>query len=182
MLPNRLLSSFVFFVAGLTTSLAQISEYVRISIPNNDFEYARSWMGVDHYHQHGDATIVEIRSGILPQLDQYGITYQILVNDLNSFYQDQNNSIDPRSDSDDCHQEAGTPDNFRLGSMGGYLPLEEMKQELDKMHELYPDLITEALPISEFRSYEDRPILWTGITGTGGSGNKKNVLYTGLHH
>ena len=182
MLPNRLLSSFVFFVAGLTTCLAQISEYVRISIPNNDFDYARSWMGVDHYHQKGDTTIVEIPSGILPKLDQNGITYQILVNDLNAFYQDQNKSIDLRSDSDDCHQEAGTPDNFRLGSMGGYLTLEEMKQELDKMHELYPDLITEALPISEFRTYEDRPILWTGITGTGGSGNKKNVLYTGLHH
>src|SRR5690606_14817928 len=130
MLPNRLLSSFVFFVAGLTTCLAQISEYVRISIPNNDFDYARSWMGVDHYHQKGDVTIVEIPSGILPKLDQNGIIYQILVKDLNAFYQDQNKSIDLRSDSGDCHQDASTPDNFRLGSMGGYLTLEEMKQEL----------------------------------------------------
>ena len=180
--PNRLLPSILFFVASFSTCLAQVAEYVRISIPNNDFDFAREWMGVDHTHQKGDQTIVEIPSGILQKLDQKGISYQILVNDLNAFYQDQNNSLDIRSDSDDCQQDSGTPSNFRLGSMGGYLTLDEMVDELNKMHDLYPALITEAQPVSDFKTYEGRSILWTGITGKQGNGIKKKVLYTGLHH
>lgn len=141
-------------------------------------------MGVDHYHQKNGKIIIEIPAIEIEKLDISGIPYDVLVKDLTKYYQEQNRRLRPRSGADACAPtDHVVPRNFKLGSMGGYLTLEELIAEIDKMHQRYPDLITKAQPISDFKTYEGRPILWTGITGRGGnSSEKKKVLYTALHH
>ncbi len=181
---SRSISILMFVLTGITAGFTQSSEYTRISLRSHDFDVMKSWMGVDHYHQKNGKVIIEVPARELEKLEDTGIPYEVLVKDLTEYYQEQNRTFGPRSGAIACAEiDHATPRNFKLGSMGGYLTLEEMKSELDKMHQLYPNLIAKAQPISDFRTYEGRPVLWTGITGTGGNENqKKNVLYTALHH
>lgn len=169
-------------IAGITTCIAQSTEYVRISLASDDFLQVREWMGVDHTYSRGGQTVVEIPSEVLLNLDESGITYEVLIDDLTAYYRDQNQTLEFRSDAELCGGNPSTPSNFRLGSMGGYLTLDELVDELEKMHSRFPDLIAPALPISDFKTHEGRPILWTKITGQAETTSKKNVLYTALHH
>ena len=78
---------------------------------------------------------------------------------------------------------AEAPDvaHFHLGSMGGFLTLNEVWAELDSMRRAYPLLITTRDSIG--RSIEGRTIWSVRLTGPGGvSQTKPKVLYTGLHH
>ena len=71
--------------------------------------------------------------------------------------------------------------HFHLGSMGGFLTLNEVWAELDSMHRAYPLLITARDSIG--RSIEGRTIWAVRLTGPGGtSQTRPKVLYTGLHH
>ncbi len=71
--------------------------------------------------------------------------------------------------------------HFHLGSMGGFLTLDEVRAELDSMQRAYPLLITPRDSIG--KSTEGRTIWSVRLSGTGGASPKKpQVLYTGLHH
>lgn len=181
---SKFISFFLVLTTGITTGFAQSSVYVRIALHQADYELASPWIETDHSYHDGDNVVVETPSSMLEKLDDSGIPYEVLIEDMTTWYKNQNKRFQYRSESETCAQSNfPVPEHFKLGSMGGYLTLEEMKAELDKMHARYPDLITKAQPISDFETYEGRPILWTGITGNkAGHGTKKNVLYTALHH
>jgi murein tripeptide amidase MpaA len=76
-----------------------------------------------------------------------------------------------------------TPQHFNLGSMGGFLTYEQMLDELDEMHNLYPDLITEKAPISNFQTTEGRPIYWMRLSDNPDTDEEEpEILYTAIHH
>ncbi len=182
------ISKFILFslamMAGIVSAYSQASVYKRIALSQADYELARPWIEADHVHQQGDKVVVEMLAARLDKLHNSGLSYEVLVEDMTTFYQQQNREIKYRSRNTSCDEyNRPVPQNFKLGSMGGYLTLEELESELDDMHAKFPDLITKAQPVSTFKTYEGRPILWTAITGsTNQSGAKKNVLYTALHH
>ncbi len=71
--------------------------------------------------------------------------------------------------------------HFHLGSMGGFLTLNEVQAELDSMQRAHPLLMTKRDSIG--RSIEGRTIWSVRLTGSGGaSTTRPQVLYTGLHH
>ncbi len=76
------------------------------------------------------------------------------------------------------------PSGFNLGSMGGFLTYSQMLDELDDMHNQYPDLITEKSPISNFTTVENRPIYWLRISDNPGTdeSDEPEILYTAVHH
>lgn len=77
------------------------------------------------------------------------------------------------------------PENFEMGSMGGYLTYEELLFHLDQMHELYPNLISAKTPISnDVLTHENRPLYWLKISDFPylDESQEPEVLYTGLHH
>ncbi len=77
------------------------------------------------------------------------------------------------------------PENFELGSMGGYLTYEELLGHLDNMRELYPQLVSTKQAISsEISTYENRPVYWLKISDfpTLDETHEPEVLYTALHH
>lgn len=173
---------FWILTMGPVTAYSQPESYARITIPSEQFDQARAILGVDHFHSEKDSMVAEVAVSSLEAMDRAGYSYRILIDDLTSHYQAQNRKILFRSVNQECREsDFKTPMNFKKGSMGGYLTLEEMKMELMKMHNMFPDLITAAESISSFRTSENRPILWTRISGNK-SGDKKNVLYTALHH
>ena len=76
-----------------------------------------------------------------------------------------------------------TPQNFNLGTMGGFLTLSQMLQELDDMHNLYPNLITQKAPIGNYTTFEGRSIYLVKISDNPTvDENEPKILFTGIHH
>ena len=133
----------------------------------------------------------------------YNIDFEILIDDVQSYYISQNahghhhdhhdhhhHGIETRG-SVDCEdlniiqaiREFETPANYIYGSMGGYLTYSEALNELDRMAELYPDLISAKEAIGDIRTFEDRPIHWIRISDNPNVKEEEpEVLYTALHH
>ncbi len=71
--------------------------------------------------------------------------------------------------------------SFHLGSLGGYLTLEELEAEVDTMHARHPHLIGERDSIG--RSLEGRTMWGVRISGSPLSGSGiPCALFTALHH
>ncbi|MCF6350616.1 MAG: immune inhibitor A [Flavobacteriaceae bacterium] len=76
-----------------------------------------------------------------------------------------------------------TPENFNLGSMGGFLTLDQMLQELDDMQNLFPNLITVKSPIGNFTTFEGRSIHWVKISDNPTiDEDEPEMLFTAIHH
>ena len=76
---------------------------------------------------------------------------------------------------------AGTAGHFHLGSMGGFLTLEELRAELDSMRATFPGLIT--APDSIGQSVEGRPIWSVKLSANAAvDEGEPHALYTALTH
>lgn len=78
-----------------------------------------------------------------------------------------------------------TPQNFYIpSSFGGCLTLEQMLDELDKMKQLYPDIISTKQPISStLTTHEGRSVFYVKISDNPDSDETEpQVLYTGMTH
>lgn len=123
-------------------------------------------------------------------LDEEGVPYDLLISDVSSYYAEHINDPITRDDRSDCDGAAepgynpDTPENFNLGDMGGYFTYEEYLAELDAMRAAYPDLISEKSGISDFETWEGRPIHWVRISDNPDTdeAEEEEVLYTAIHH
>ena len=155
---------------------------------------------IDHgVHKKGvfiisDFSISEIQTAI-----NAGYIVDILIEDSKEYFLQRNsmNSVAERNlfCTDQTSSDYETPDNFNLGSMGGYLTYQEMLDQLDLMKSLYPDLITTKENISDFIT-EGQPdnsttppiggngIKWVKISDnpSNSSENEPQILYTAIHH
>ncbi|MFN3560442.1 MAG: M14 family zinc carboxypeptidase [Chloroherpetonaceae bacterium] len=159
--------------------LAQEGTYRRVKIDVSGYgvmaKLAMSGIAIDHAHREKSSLIAELLDTELSELDRLNIPYQILIDDVTKFYETRTLS------EKDLPQRRlqTTPQNFRLGAMGGFLTLSEVYQVLDSMRLLYPNLITERDSIGA--TIQGRPIYAVKI-GSNSSVGKPQVLYTSLHH
>jgi len=110
---------------------------------------------------------------------------EIIIEDVQAQYVLQNKGgiLEKSSECTDDQQDITVPDNFNLGSMGGFYTYQEMLDELDEMATLYPNLITLKSPISSFLTHEGRPIYHVVISDNPSDDEgEPNVLYTAIHH
>lgn len=161
------------------------STYYRVTIPLDRpglrQEMADMGLAVDHAHLHDGDLHTELSGRELQMLQDDGIAFKIEQADMQAWYEQQI-MADPVFQSKDLSSFKNTtslPDNFHLGSMGGFLTFEEVVQELDEMHEIYPDIITEKFSIGE--SFEGRDI-WTVWIGTEMDEDKPQAYYNSLIH
>jgi hypothetical protein len=119
-----------------------------------------------------------------------GFRYEVLISDVSNYYAHQTSAArqtQTRSSST-CSNTSGyniaIPNNFRGGSMGGFLTYQEMLDQLDSMKVKYPNLISARHGIDTFRSIEGRPIYWLRISNHPDSNQsaKPQILYTAVHH
>lgn len=121
-------------------------------------------------------------------LDESGISYEVLVEDLERFYVNRSADADAsRGSRAECStetlEEFETPDNFSAGSMGGFFTYQEFLDHLDAMVTEYPDLISARAPIDAFLTHEGRPVYWLRISDNPNSNETEpEVLYTSIHH
>lgn len=191
------MKNFVLFVGLTLVPLLGISqlEYSKVKIYATNAElHEISNLGVtiDHGdHKSNEWFITDLSSIEIQILIDNGISHEVLINDVASYYAEHINDTPERTDRTDCPDAVGgggfdpeTPDNFDLGSMGGYFTYEEFLAELDAMRAAYPDLITEKEGIPGFETWEERPIHWVRISDNPevDEEDEPEVLYTAIHH
>lgn len=115
-----------------------------------------------------------------------GYQVEILIEDMQKHIENRKKEVFQKNEapcdiaSNNVYQ---TPTNFNLGSMGGFLTLDEMLQELDDMKTLYPNLITTKSPISTFSTFEGRSIYWVKISDNPTVNEEEpEMLFTAIHH
>ena len=160
----------------------------------------RLGLAVDHVgHRGPDLVVAELSDAEVQLLQQAGISYTVEIPDLVRYYQQrlaedlrQNPNLLKGQQPGTCpavpnpSDTVSVPVNFQLGSYGGgYFTYAEMLAELDKMHTLFPNLITMKQPIGTFVTHENRPIYFVKISdnpNTNESATESQVLYDAVHH
>jgi len=157
----------------------------------------------DHEH-HEDVLTLEVSDTEYQALQSQNIKTTILIDDLSSFYAKRNVKDLPQALKElekakqesfnknaevgqdlGCGEEAlPVPQNFNLGSMGGFITYQEMLDNLDQMYALYPNLITpkdKAHPT--ITTHEGRSVFYVKISDNPTVDEAETeVLYTGIHH
>ena len=127
----------------------------------------------------------------IQQIANAGFEYDILIADVKAHYVAQNQQTDDLAAERTVGNCTGVgfydydiPENFALGSMGGFLTYEEMLENLDAMFAQYPNLITQRAPIGDILTHEGRPIYWLRISDNPQTdeADEPEVFYNALHH
>ena len=189
MKKQLLATLFLLFVFASVFAQHRYSR-IKINLQHRDIsELARLGMEADHgQYLPNQYLINEYSDSELRILDKNGIGYEILIDDVQKYYQEGSKS-EARKFIRDCD---GTllksthkvPVNFELGSMGGYFTYAETWKQLEKMRMKFPHLISEYQQIDTFKTFEGNPIRFLKIANNPDSGNlaKPKSLFTALHH
>jgi carboxypeptidase T len=177
----------LFFCAN-----AQQEKYSRVKINSTSYDINKivkaGISSDDGLLLKGGFLFAELSSQQISSLDKAGIKYEIVIDDLTSYYQKrivEDTAAIVQKKSQSCFDmiDYATPSNFSLGSMGGVYTFTEMLAELDNMRTLFPDLITAKQPVDTVNSIEGRPIYYVKISDNPDiDENEPEVLYTALIH
>lgn len=122
-------------------------------------------------------------------LDQHGFRYDVLIEDVVRYYQDQNLTQEGSNRNANCNPGSSVspypqPSNFALGTMGGFLTYQQLLDNLDSMASKYPHLITPRTVIDPNNlTHENRPLYWVRMSDNPTvDENEPEALYTALHH
>jgi len=138
----------------------------------------------------GNYFITELSEQDFAKIKEIGIETEVLVDDLESYYVNRNKGFNV----DEMNLEMRnanrnidgvvTPVNFTLGTLGGYHSYSEILAELDKMRNLFPNLISAKNIVSPLLpTIEGRPIHWVRISNNPDvDQDKPKVLYNALTH
>ena len=154
-----------------------VYQQVRVyyTLPQQLTTIAETGIPMDHI-RHKRGVYVELTASEVEvaRLESQGFEVEVLEPNLLEFYQSR---FDRRF---------RTYEDFKLGSMGGNYTLAEMEAELDTLHFLYPNLVSEKMSIG--KSVEGRDI-WTvkvsdnvDLDENSNEELESRILYTGLTH
>lgn len=136
---------------------------------------------------------------VIECLQEAGVDYEIVIRDMANYYAVRANTEDQTDLGHTATLHAmdqlcltdlpaytryRTPSNYDFGDMGGYLTYEEAIDNLSRMSELYPDLVTPLLPIGDIQTHEGLPVYYLRISDNAATDelDEPEVLYTSLHH
>ena len=173
---------FLLFLVNIT--FAQTEEYSKIIIYSSSSEIQKlREVGISLEDMSGKQDlyyILELSKSEIQKVENLGLQYEILIRDLSYYYSERYaNSVNKKPEN----LKYVTPENFHLGSMGGFLTLDEVYAELDEMTTLYPNLISIREQISETTTIEGRNLYYIKISDNPNvNEDEAEVLYTSLHH
>lgn len=190
-MKNRLLLLAISLLPILGFGQLQYSQ-VKIYSNNAELNHLMELgITIDHgKHKTNEWFIAELSSLEIDILAAQDLTYEILIEDMSAYYLAHINDTYRGHEREDCppidgdtEYDPAVPDNFELGSMGGYFTYEEYLAELDAMRAAYPSLITEKAGIEGYETWEGRPIHWVRISDNPEIDEAEHeVLYTAIHH
>ncbi len=126
-------------------------------------------------------------------IEDAGFRYKVIIDDVKTYYDtygtmdESELSVQQRSGNCNSTQDLydyDTPQNYTYGSLGGYLSYFEALDELDRMRQLYPQLITERTPIGDIVTHGGKQIYYLVISNNSEviDGDKPQVFYNSLLH
>ena len=194
---NKFLFQLVLLVFPLVAS-AQIAEYSRAKVflyDNSINELAELGVEVDHgEHMPHRWLVSDYSTDEIAQIRAAGFEIEILIEDVVAYYQDPNRGKDievlPRVMGCDGEELDSfsiypyvTPENYKYGSMQGYLLYEEMLAALDDMKAKYPNLITEKQGIGDYETNDGNKIFFLKISDNPNvEEDEPEILYNAVHH
>ena len=165
----RLLIFGLILVNLSIPSEIEIYKEIKVYQPNSkNIEDLNSKIHLDHFHltEEGDLIFV-VSESELEIIKSLNINHEILIDDLQSFYQSRLTENYTRE--------------FGLGSMGGYYTFDEIVYNLDLVYSECSDISTEKISIGQ--SFEGREIWAIKFSDNPTvDEDEAEVLYTGLHH
>lgn len=153
-------------------------------------------LGLEYDHgviAKGKYWVNDVSARELALIKENNFSYEILVDDVQAWYVEQNKlPIEEIKSVQKNSQACGpsealslyeTPKNYKYGSMGGYLTYDELLLELDSMKIKFPNLVSERQPIGDHLTQEGRPIYWLKIGNNPNENeDKPAIFYNALHH
>jgi len=191
MKKNVLLGLVILLCAVMATAQPG-SHYSRVKIKLGEKTLADvGALGLENDHGEiakGRYIINDYSEEEISKLDEAGFLYEVLIPDVQEWYASQSASVQNIGFRDGCGEDISynyeTPVNYEYGSMGGYQTYAEMLSTLDKMAEMYPNLISARQPIGDFETHENRPVYWLKVSDNPNQdeATEPEVLYTAVHH
>ncbi|MBC7425072.1 MAG: immune inhibitor A, partial [Bacteroidia bacterium] len=175
---------------------SQVSYFSKVRINFDDSHTLQSLItdkiNVEGAYSTQSYIINDLSQDEIDRLRALSYTIDIIIEDVNTYYASQNspNGSNVASLSKpvnfNCNSQKldhiKKPEDFNLGSMGGYFTYDEILAELDSMHALYPNLISEKTPVSSFYTYEGRPVYYLKISDNASTDESEpKILYTAAH-
>ncbi len=187
---NKIILSILFIFLFIIVEAQE--KYSRVKVLLDDKNTLEKLLSLGIAADHGEVKkgawiITDLSEEEINIAKNTGFTTEILIEDVVSFYENQNKfpvkSVENRSICGGSNTNIVTPSNFALGSMGGFMTYAEILANLDSMAARFPNLITVKQPIHTFLTHEGRPIYWVKISDNPNSNeNEPEVLYDALHH
>jgi carboxypeptidase T len=178
----------VIFILLLSTSqLFSQEHYSRVRIPLEITEVQQiQALGIDlgnGSYKPGVYVEAEISAYDMQLLQNEGIAFEVLIEDMTAWYQARIEATKDYKLVRNLNERYPIPENWELGSMGGFYTYDQIIDKLDFMAEQWPDLISARQPISETYSVQGYPIWWVRISDNPEEQqDKPRVLYTSLIH
>ena len=186
------LTLFVFSMFSMYTH-AQAVKFSKVKInleanPNALIHLASLGVGIDHGQlREGVSFTSDFSAAEVAIMKNNNIGYEVLVDDVAADFHKRNKLAQKRGlnlNTTGCNSKMGkvqNPVNFSLGSMGGYYTFNQMKADLDKMAQFYPNLI--SVKASLATTIDGNPIYYVRISDNPSvNESEPEVLYTALHH
>ncbi len=185
--------SLLSFCLQLSAQTPYWSE-VRIHTDQQGMEQlAKSGLAVEEGFHGKDGTWTTILSqDELARVQQAGYQMDILIADYSKHIEERNRALSGQVGYINSHKEAfmsagvsnyAIPQHFHLGSMGGYLTLQEVLDELDSMRLVYPNLISVKAAAGNNTTIEGRTVYYVRISNTPNQvTSKPKVFYNALTH
>jgi hypothetical protein len=192
-MKNIILLIFALSSATLTI-FGQVETYLRVKVftPNAIDIRTLAEMGIaleSLERKPGEFIVGEFSESEVKLIQKSGLSYEVIIPDMASFYVKRSASFSIKELNDNMKKQRRsisgyvTPENFSLGSMGGYHTYTELLAELDEMHTMFPNLISAKQPIGLSTTIEGRPVYWVRISNNPESDQQKTkILYTALTH
>lgn len=179
----------LLILVSVIYSLSAQNDYSKVRIFLNDTGLQQiAELGIDvteGEYKKGAYFITDLSSAQVMKLINENIQYEVLIQDVITYYSQRAANEMPSSISRDLNDdEWPVPENWEFGSMGGFYTLDEVMSELDDMATLYPDLISPRYVISEDTlTHENRYTYWVRLSDNPEiNEDEPEILYTGVHH
>ncbi len=176
-----LLLAFSFSEINAQESYAR----VRVSLQKTDIAQLKA-LGIDlgnSLYKPGLFIEAEISEYDQLLLEEANIAFEVLIPDMTAWYQTRYEAERDYEIIRDLGDRYPVPENWELGTMGGFYTYQQILDKLDFMREEWPEFISERQPISEVNSHQDRPVWWVRISDDPDIEQEKpKVLYTSLIH
>lgn len=179
----------VLFILFFSNSIFS-QNYSRVKIYTDDSgleKLSKLGVSIDHgVKKYGYFFISDFSSSEIQRIKENQYAFEVLIDDVQTFYKNQNTLRveEKNSTCPSLNSKFISPTNFKLGSMGGFYTYQEYLDEVDKMAQEFPQLITSKSTIGNFLTSENRPIYWMKISDNPliDEVDETEVFYSGVHH